>query len=179
MNCEYARTLIVLEPDEHFLGRQARDLQDHLSRCPACRAFRERLTTAISAISTDAQLIAEEAQPSADFRRRLHSALSQEKTATPPHPAALPERSLTRSTLWHATRLLRRLRAVATAAGLVAATVLTGSLIQSAPPKHAPPRHVGHLASFNVRTSDDGRVYAALIERNSAGRAALKEACDR
>lgn len=176
MKCEQARNLIALDPDAPLPVRQTRALRDHLLRCSACRAYRQRLATTMSELSADAEFVAAGAELSSDFWRALRPALAEQARVVSGSAAAALERLLRRPSRWPATRLGQTLRAVATLAGLIAATAFTASLIQSPPPEREAHRYFGHLASFDARTSEDGRVYAALTERHSIARRSLKEA---
>ena len=167
MKCTQARELIALQPDKRLSTRNLARLDEHIRQCRGCRAYRQSLTCAVSAMEMDASSSLLDAAPSRNFDDRLHAALMEEaRKRTPRHVGAV-RRFLAPLFLPISIRPQRTARAAAILLLLFCVTLCVTLAALHEPDHTCSNLHFGHLAAFSARTAPDGRVYASLTERNS------------
>lgn len=174
MKCTQAMNLIDAEHDAGLVGEEMDRLRGHLAACSACRAYDRAAVALVEELRRDSDEISE-SHLSLGFSQRLGAALERENARREATPIAVFTRAL------EAFFDRRRHPVLAQALqGVVCATVLAIALLGSAwflhaPTPPAPEYRFAHMAAFRMRTSGDGRVYAALTQHESAGRTDLEE----
>ena len=168
MRCRKARNLLELAADEPAVARRNQSLLSHLQECPACRAYRQRLQALGEATRASAEALSEYT-PSSQFQEGLHCALQAESQKRSHTPAERLSQAISIT-----TRLPALARALNAAAALAAAIWFALTLLSAPQPRPAE-CHFGHIASLSVKRFSDGRIVAALTDRDAPSRACLRQ----
>jgi hypothetical protein len=177
MNCSNARTLLARAPDVALSIGDEEHLRRHVRTCPACALYRDRVAK-VNSLLTRASLTppADVRDPTA-FSAALHIALLREAKMRTDRPVVRVLDWLARCQPKLQPPATRAFAVISAFAVFLALFLVLASTIQ-APPNACMDYRFGHLASFSIRTSSDGRIYAALTQRPAVGRCQLHEELD-
>lgn len=167
MKCAQARDLVALEPDGLLSQKEVARLRDHLRYCDDCRSYSLTLYRMLAEVASDASSSVLAPHMSPKFGDRLHIALTHEAVHKSTMPVGMADHLLASLRRHTDCGALRVARAGALLFVLFALSALLTLCALRAPTYGTYDPHLGHLAAFSARTAPDGRVYAALTQRNS------------
>lgn len=165
MKCSQARELMSLEIDNAILPGDAAQMHAHLNECSSCAAYWGRLKASMSLLDSHSQLVARESADH-DLDLLTHNALSGEASSSRYIEYGLSGvcgliRSLFPARAWSCAMSL------SVAALLITTSYVLVSHAIDVAPSAAGTCQLSHIQSFSAEMDSQGRVYAAIIERNS------------
>jgi|GEM_PF-4812975 len=175
MKCSKAKEIIASEQDRVFPDSVIHALEEHIHTCEECALYRLKFRDLDYLLDVDSKQVDEAAILSYSFDARLRTSLEREQARRAAAPVVWIDKLYVKLLAAPANTKVRVARTILAALCLVAIVLSTTSVV-SKPPAHTEIQcHFGHLASFSAQKLPDGRVCAALTNRESVARSGWKE----